>query len=199
MAKRTIAFLLGFVICVSAASGATVDTSLGYTQKFLGVKDQRFDFKWQPGISLSWSTEYSWAGRSGMSLDFGVHYIWGSNFEGGYGYKGYKGADTALLYTLKKRNPLLLGNISAVPGISVGPILSVSLYQLTEQLFFYPGVRFVLFDLLLFSTDRVSPSMRLQLPVELHFRRDLSYAFSLGINISPGFSFFIDSREEKGE
>jgi hypothetical protein len=188
--------MLFFMIYAAISFGFGNDLSLafGYRHSYLTAKDDRFDAKVQPGFSLNTTFAYNWHTGDGMAIDFGLHQVKDSNIDRGYSYRGFRGLDGAILYQHKWKSLIDSDLVYFLPGIQLGPGVFISTYNLSNQLFFYPGIILSFFGEINPVNSLRFVSSRILLPVEIYFRKDLSHAISFGIGVETSVAYRFEER-----
>jgi hypothetical protein len=189
--KRSIAYLYGFVILLSAAAGHSLDflQDIGFRGAALISEREEFEKK-QQGSSFA-EFQNILSGESFAALfSLGYHLVRPSNLSGGWGYRGFEGyhfwlgaewyfAGQNLPKPEAPKKPPRFGVSLALGGF-------YSIYQYTDILFFYTALRMNIFADLFFASPF---HLRVGLPTEIYFRRDLDSSFSTGIGVWAGISW----------
>jgi hypothetical protein len=197
-AKHTIPGLYIFLILLSAVPGHSLDflQDLGFRGGVLASQQGRFEQKTQ-GSSLVEFQNILSGTYLAAALSLGYHKVSPSNLSGGWGYRGLEGYHLWLgaeWYFLNQQSALVRGPAETGQSRSLPPRFGLSLalggfystYQYTDILFFYTALRMNLFADLFFSSPF---RLRVGLPTELYFRRDLDSCAATGIGLWAGISW----------
>ncbi|GAB4367576.1 MAG: hypothetical protein Kow009_04490 [Spirochaetales bacterium] len=146
-----------------------------------------FDWKSQGGNSLELTTRLEWAAVS-ITETMGIHGVEASNLDGGWGYRGYEGAQARLGVEVPFGDTPADGRSAtgSQAGWGAGGGGFFSRYRDTDLLFFYPSIYTFLF-LDYFTSPRLR--IRYTVPFEWYFRKDLAASFSLGISIGVVYTW----------
>ena len=156
-------------------------------QRFLLLKEDRFPNKIQIGESANLELEIPLISDTfNLISSFGTHWWHPSSAQDGYIYRGFSGMDIRMMLSGKMRLFSKAYTIQVWGGGSLGASFVLDKYNLTDLYFFYPGISGELFAELVsswlpFSTYKVSFLM------DAFFRKDLTYAFSIGISLGIRF------------
>jgi hypothetical protein len=193
--KHTRTRLYIFVILVSAVPGHSLDflQDIGFRGAALVSQEGEFGQKPQ-GSSIVEFQNILCGTYLAATLSLGYHKTSPSNLAGGWGYRGFEGYHLWLggeWYFLNQESALPRQNepATALPprfGLSAALGGFYSMYQYTDILFFYSALRVNLFADLFFSHPF---HLRVGLPAEIYFRRDLDSSFSTGIGLWAGLSW----------
>ncbi len=207
LVKFSISLPLFFVILLSAVPAGSLDFAQGLALRGSAAFSQAGGFgrKAQGLAAVELENTLS-GGTFGGTLTVGYHSAAASGIDGGYAYRGWDGVHlwlTGEVYAgpnppVKpgsggaaangKRGPAPDSGRPAVrPGLGAGIGGFFSMYENTENLFFYPALRLLPFADLFFPGSLFR--LRFASPLELYLRRDLDSSFSAGMSLSGIFSW----------
>jgi hypothetical protein len=181
--------MLLYLLCiiVSAVPCHSLDffQDIGFRGAALLSRREEFENKPQGSAFVEIQNTLSGANFA-AALSLGYHSVRPSNLDGGWGYRGFEGFHLWLgaeWYFLNQEHSL-----SPPPrfGLSLALGGFYSMYQYTDILFFYTALRMNIFADLFFSYPF---HLRIGLPTEIYFRRDLDSSFATGIGVWAGISW----------
>ncbi|MDR1933314.1 MAG: hypothetical protein LBQ57_10905 [Spirochaetales bacterium] len=187
--KRILPCLFWFVSLLSAVPGHCLDFFQDAGFRGAVLLSQQGDFGRKPQGSTYAEFQNVLSGESFAALlSLGYHKVNASNLSGGWGYRGFEGVHLWLgaewyLFTAQ--------NVSDPPpgprfGVSLAYGGFYSVYQYTDILFFYTALRLDLFADLFFSLPF---HLRIGIPAEVYFRRDLDSCYAVGFGVWGGISW----------
>jgi hypothetical protein len=193
--KRIIPCIVGFVSLLSAFPCYSLDflQDVGFRGAVLAPRQGEFERKPQGSTYLEFQNIFS-GEYVGALLALGYHKAAPSNLSGGWGYRGFEGVHLWLgaewyFFTATGARPSSAGTEES-PGPRFGVSLAAggfySMYQYTDILFFYTALRLNLFADLFFSLPF---HLRVGIPAEVYFRRDLDSCYALGVGVWAGISW----------
>ena len=141
-----------------------------------------FPPKVQPWWSSGLALELAMGSQLGLGLSLGYHQAAVSSAAAGWLYRGYLGLEAgAYLFG----RGLLAGGAEQqelIGGVAMGASARFDTYTRTELLFFYPSLLFEPY--LEFHSPRLGRhTFSLGLPLQVHFRKDMNFSASLGLNV----------------
>jgi hypothetical protein len=197
--KRNIPRLYGLLLLLSAVSSHSLDLlqDIGFRGAALASRQEPFEQKIQGSSAVEFQNILSGESLAAL-LSLGYHSVRPSNLSGGWGYRGFEGVHLWLgaeWYFLGAEQ-----NLPRPEGAGTSPQKTTmprfglclalggfySMYQYTDILFFYTALRMNLFADLFFSWPF---HLRIGLPTEVYFRKDLDSSISTGIGLWAGISW----------
>jgi hypothetical protein len=175
---------------------------LGFRGAVLAPQQGEFERKPQGSTYIELQNIFS-GEDFGALLSLGYHKSAPSNLSGGWGYRGFEGfhlwlgAEWYFLTASGAARTASAGTdepgappVQPPPGPRFGVSLAFggfySMYQYTDILFFYTALRLNLFADLFFSLPF---HLRVGIPAEIYFRRDLDSCYALGFGVWAGISW----------
>lgn len=195
--RKLVFFLFLFSLLMYAGTphlrgDVSFHTVLGASSSLHLSNSSEYPSKIHPSFGASQSLRFGFGRHAALEPFIGVSSLWASDLSGGFSYRGVTSFSAGL--------SLELDILSFVPspvdgedylflGFSLGGKASLAQYEYTELYFFYPSL---IFEPLLMFTFPKEPHffLRLSLPAEGHFRRDLSFAGNLGLKLSAAYAPF---------
>jgi hypothetical protein len=169
---------------------------VGYRGAALMPQQGEFERKTQGSTFLEFENILSGESFAAL-LSVGYHNIRPSNLDGGWGYRGLEGyhlwlgAEWYFLNAATASQSIAVNNSESRPryprfGVSLAWGAFYSEYQYTEILMFYTAMRLNLFADLFFASPF---HLRIGIPTEIYFRKDLDSCYSFGVGVWGGISW----------
>ncbi|MBN1835671.1 MAG: hypothetical protein JW820_07465 [Spirochaetales bacterium] len=122
----------------------------------------------------------------GLGLAVQPHVTFPSDLSAGFQYRGHWGTDLRPYLSVRWLEHPASGALELVAGNLLGPVIRYDRYFLTYRYFFYLGVSVEPYLELHFrqGAGRLRHSLVTSLPLDLYFRRDVSFSAGTGLAVA---------------
>ncbi len=166
-------------------------TVLGASSSFHLSQSNRYPSKVHPVFGFTQGLRFGFGRHLALEPFMGVASLWASDLSGGFSYRGVTAFSAGLSVEVDIVSflPASTGEDYLFLGFSLGGKANLAQYEFTELYFFYPSL--IIEPLLMFTFPKEPYFfLRLSLPGEGHFRRDLLFAGNLGLKLSAAYAPF---------